>query len=135
MHIPNQNGINGKESGDNKMISIELFVTLAVVAGVLALYGLMDMRNRFYANIAALFMASMITWYLSITIGNGTLQSGTIVNQTTGITSPIVMQDAGLGWLILIPAVAAMIATAYLIYDAYQESDRDKAEKEREEMF
>ena len=117
------------------MISIELFVTLAVVAGVLALYGLMDMRNRFYANIGALFMASLITWYLSITIGNGTLQSGTIVNQTTGATSPIIMQDAGLGWLILIPAVAAMIATAYLIYDAYQESDRNKAEQEQEGGF
>jgi hypothetical protein len=130
MHTPNQNGISGKESGDNEMISIELFVTLAVVAGVLALYGLMDMRNRFYANIAALFMASMITWYLSVTIGNGTLQSGVIVNQTTGLTTPIVLQDASLGWLILIPAVAAMIATAYLVYDAYQESNRDKAERE-----
>lgn len=114
------------------MISIELFVTLAVVAGVLALYGLLDMRNRFYANIGALFMASIITWYLSVTIGNGTLQSGIIINQTTGATTPIVLQDTGLGWLILIPAVAAMIATAYLIYDAYQESNRDKQEKEEE---
>jgi hypothetical protein len=112
------------------MIAIELFVTLAVVAGVLALYGLMDMRNRFYANIGALFMASLITWYLSVTMGNGTLQSGVIVNQTTGATTPIVLQDASLGWLILIPAVAAMIATAYLVYDAYQESNRDKAERE-----
>lgn len=112
------------------MISIELFIALAVVAGILALYGLLDMRNRFYANIGALFMASIITWYLSVTIGNGTLQSGVIVNQTSGATTPILVQDASLGWLILIPALAAMIATAYLIYDAYTENKRDQQVRE-----
>ena len=114
------------------MISIELFVTLAVVAGILALYGLLDMRNRFYANIGALFMASLITWYLSITIGNGTLQAGVVVNQTSGVTTPIVIQDASFGWLLLIPAVASMIFTTYLIYDAWSESGRDKLARDNE---
>jgi len=114
------------------MISIELFVTLGVAAVLLAMYGLMDMRNQFYANIGALFMASLITWYLSITVGNGTLQSGVVVNQTSGLTTPIIIQDASFGWLLLIPAVASMILTAYLIYDAYTESMSDKAAKESE---
>ena len=114
------------------MISIELFVTLGVAAVLLAMYGLMDMRNQFYANIGALFMASLITWYLSITVGNGTLQSGVVVNQTSGLTTPIVIQDASFGWLLLIPAVASMIFTTYLIYDAWSESGRDKLARDNE---
>jgi hypothetical protein len=112
------------------MISIELYVTLGIAAVLLAVYGLMDMRNRFYANIGSLFMASIITMYLSVTIGNGTLQTAVVVNQTSGAVTPVILQDAGLGWLILIPAVGAMIATAYLIYDAYGESQQNKRDAE-----
>lgn len=112
------------------MISIELYVTISIAAVLLAMYGLLDMRNRFYANIAALFMASLIAWYLSITVSNGTLSSGYVINQTSGATTPIILQDASLGWLLVIPAVAAMIAVAYLIYDAYEEQKRDTREEE-----
>jgi len=114
------------------MISIELYVTLGIAAVLLAVYGLIDLQNRFYANIGALFMASLITWFLSVTVGNGTLQVGVVVNQTSGVTTPIVLQDAGMGWLMLIPAVAAMIFTAYLVYDAYGEKQRDRIAAEEE---
>jgi hypothetical protein len=112
------------------MISIELYVTVAIVAGILALYGLMDMRNKFYANIVSLFISSLLVWYLSITIGNGTLQTGVIINQTTGLTTPLILQDSGLGWLLIIPAVAAMIATSYLTYEAYDEVRNYRKEQE-----
>lgn len=104
------------------MISIELYVTMCIASVLLAVYGLMDMRNQYYANIGALFMSSIIAWYLSITVANGTLQTGVVVNQTSGLTNPIILQDASLGWLLVIPAVASMLVTAYLIYDAYEES-------------
>jgi len=109
---------------------ILLYVLLGITSVSLALYGLYDLRNRFYANIVALFMASLIAWYLSTTIGNGTLHYGVVVDQIAGTTTPLYLKDAGLGWLILIPAVAAMIMVAYLIYDAYQESERNKQEQE-----
>lgn len=111
------------------MISIELYVTMCIAAVLLAVYGLMDMRNQYYANIGSLFMSSIIAWYLSITIGNGTLQSGVVVNQTSGLTTPIILQDASLGWLLVIPAVASMIAVAYLIYDAYEEAKQAREEE------
>jgi hypothetical protein len=108
------------------MISIELYVTLGIAAVLLAVYGLMDMRNRFYANIGSLFMSSIIVTYLSVAIGNGTVQAGVVVNQTSGSTTPIILQDASMGWLILLPAVGAMIAVAYLIYDAYTEKQQER---------
>jgi len=108
------------------MIAIELFITLAVIAGILALYGLIDNRNKFYTNIGSLFISSLICWYLSVTIGNGTLQSGVMVNQTSGAAIPIILQDESLGWLIMIPAVAAMIVTLYLVYEAWEENKQNK---------
>lgn len=110
--------------------SIYLYVLLGITSVSLALYGLYDLRNRFYANIVALFMASLIAWYLSTTIGNGTMHYGVVVDQVLDTTTTLYLQDAGLGWLILIPAVAAMIMVAYLVYDAYTESERNKREKE-----
>lgn len=115
------------------MISVELFITLGIAAGLFALYGLLDMRNRFYANIGALFMSSIMIFYMSTTVINGTLQTGVIINQTTGATTPLVMQDAGIGYILLIPALAAMLFTAYLIWDAYEEVQQNK--RDAEEMI
>lgn len=108
--------------------SIYLYVFMGLASIGLALYGLWDLQNRYYANIAALFMASIIAAYLSTVVSNGTLQYGYVVNQSSGATVPIIVQDAGLGWLILIPAVAGMLVTGYLIYDAYMENKRGKEE-------
>ena len=110
--------------------NIYLYVLLGITSLSLALYGMYDLRNRFYANIVALFMASLLAWYLSTTIGNGTMHYGVVVDQINSTTTPLYLKDAGLGWLILIPAVATMIMVAYLIYDAYTESERNKREGE-----
>ena len=108
------------------MISIEIFVTIGIVAFILALYGLIDYRHKFYANIAALFMSSLFFWYLSTVIGNGTLQTGYSVNTATGEATALILQDEGLSMILLIPAVATMIVTVYLAWDAREESKKNK---------
>jgi PKD repeat protein len=107
-----------------------LYVLFGITAVFLAIYGLLDLRNRFYANIGALFISSLIAWFLSTTIGNGTMRYCVVADQIAGTSTTVFLKDAGLGWLILIPAVAAMIMVAYLIYDAYEEGQRNKREEE-----
>ena len=108
------------------MISIEIFVTVGIVAALFALYGLIDYRHKFYANIAALFMSSLFFWYLSTVIGNGTVQNGAVVDQATGTVTSIILQDESLSYLLMIPAVATMIVTLYLAWDAREESKKVK---------
>jgi hypothetical protein len=108
------------------MISIEIFVTIGIVAALFALYGLIDYRHKFYANIAALFMSSLFFWYLSTVIGNGTVQTGSSVNSVTGEVTALALQDESLSYLLLIPAVATMIVTVYLAWDAREESKKVK---------
>ncbi|MCK9593588.1 MAG: PKD domain-containing protein [Methanoregula sp.] len=110
--------------------SILLYALLGLTSTGLALYGLYDLRNKFYANIGSLFMSSLLLWYLSTVVSNGTLQYGVVVDQVAMTTTPIIIQDGGFGILIAIPAIAAMIVVAYLIYDAYDEKKRYKADAE-----
>jgi PKD repeat protein len=115
-------GTTGARYIVNGISGIWLYIILGLAAAFLAIYGVMDLRNRFYANIVSLFMSSLLTFYLSVTVGNGTLHYGILIDQIAGTTTPIILKDTSLGWLLIIPAVAAMIATSYLVYDAYSES-------------
>ena len=92
------------------MIPFSLFNTLLVVMVLAILYGVLDYRNQYYANIVALYLASLIAWYLSTVIGNGTVQ-----------LNGVIVQDSGLGWLLWLPAIGSMIAAVFLTWDAYTE--------------
>jgi len=56
------------------MIPIHLFEILVVAEVVLVLYSFIDVRNKYYANIATAFIASLLAIFLAVVISVGGVQ-------------------------------------------------------------
>jgi hypothetical protein len=56
------------------MIPLLVFVALILIAIPLFIYAFIDTRNKYYANIIAAFLVSIITAYLAVVISIGIVQ-------------------------------------------------------------
>lgn len=93
------------------MIPISTFNMLIGVMIVLFLYSVIDLRNHYYANIMTSFVCALVAFYLSVAISVGVVQYdyGTVIT------------DLSTGFILIIFAVAMMIYSGIMVYDAYIE--------------
>lgn len=101
------------------MIPISTFNLLAAADVLLLIYAVIDLRNKVYANIVAMFICSMISGYLGTAMYAGIVQytDGTIIQDTSLAIIPFGFMCA-----------ATAIYTLLLVYEA-----RDEARTVREE--
>lgn len=130
------------------MIPVTTFNLLIAVEALLFLYALIDVKNKYYGNIMAAFIASLIGVFLSVVISvgvvqydpacpvsygyNATVGDSTIFTATCANCPPVVITDLATGFILMLFAIPMMIYSFLMIYDAYIEYKEERERPERE---
>jgi hypothetical protein len=110
------------------MYPLDIYEIMAMVDVVVFLYAFIDINQKFYGNIIALGVSSLLSYYIAIASISGTVVVNYASTTTTGGID--MLQDSGLMWFWLLFAIIQTMFTLYLSYDAYIEYSNDKANTE-----
>ena len=118
--------------------SLWMFSVMLMTSVGLMLYGFADNKNRVYGNIIALFISSLLAVYLSIVAFAPIFSYNTILVSVSqwSTSSPVYtyaetyLEDASLGWMLLIIGVVGMIYAMLMIYEVYGDYKRSTEDSE-----
>ena len=94
------------------MIPVSTFNMLIAAVLILTIYSVIDLRNRMYANILTMFLASIVSGYCSAIIWAG------IVQNAEGVA----VQDTSAGIILFIFCIATMVYAALMVFEARKEA-------------
>ena len=126
------------------MYTIEIFLAILAIDGIVSAYALIDKGAAFYKDIAAWVVSCVLSVYLANVAVSGTvqyftmqIQNITVQNLTENVTNtiytyhnPYLLQDDGLMWIFYILAICQAILGALAILDAVENHLANKSDKE-----
>ena len=117
------------------MITVEIFATLIGIAFILFVYTFLDLKNRLYGNIISGFLCGILCLILALSSAAGTVvlatqqiaytsenTTGDLTNTSYVYNDPIMIQNTSLLGFFAFVGCAMILFSAYLIFEAYQET-------------